>query len=397
MIDNILRILIVGPMGVWKSQFCNFVQRDIANSINKVSDSLESCTQSPKSNKFKRIETNFDFIDTAGSNDSDEIDIANLETLVNYLKKLKVIHYIILVLRFGERFTGDTKQYIEALGKIFTVREFFCHLSIVFTKYPNEPKEQDLKAKDTFNKEINKLLRKIFQPKEIDNLPDNDIYYIDTTIDKENENNNQKNQEIVDKILKKIILTQNKNKPINTENLDITGKNAKLRRELELELLKKQLEEEKRQKELAQQQAREYRIRQEAYESANAQLRNALKKIEQNKYEIYEKERDRIDQMRRNLNNMNHYGSNLAEMGKNLGLGGLGMTILGGIITPVCPVLGPVLVATGIGSTATGVGGVGLGAKIAIDSQREQIKLEEEMYREEKKLKEEMYRDKRYE
>lgn len=135
MIDNILRILIVGPMGVWKSQFCNFVQRDIANSINKVSDSLESCTQSPKSNKFKRIETNFDFIDIAGSNDSDEIDIANLETLVNYLKKLKVIHYIILVLRFGERFTGDTKQYIEALGKIFTVREFFCHLSIVFTKY----------------------------------------------------------------------------------------------------------------------------------------------------------------------------------------------------------------------------------------------------------------------
>ncbi len=70
----------------------------------------------------------------------------------------------------------------------------------------------------------------------------------------------------MDKILKKIILTQNKNKPINTENLDITGKNAKLRRELELELLKKQLEEEKRQKELAQQQAREYRIRQEAYE-----------------------------------------------------------------------------------------------------------------------------------
>ena len=50
------------------------------------------------------------------------------------------------------------------------------------------------------------------------------------------------------------------------------------------------------------------------------------------------------------------------------------MAILGGIITPVCPVLGPVLVGTGIGSTATGVGGVGLGAKIAIDSQREQIK-----------------------
>ena len=165
MIDNILRTLIVGPIGAGKSQFCNFVQKDVTNSINKVRNSLESCTQGTKSNKFKRIETNFDFIDTAGNNDSDENDIANLEKLVKYLKKLKIIHYIILVLRFGERFTGDTRQYIEALGKIFTVREFFCHLSIVFTKFPNEPKEQDLKTKDTFNKEINQLLRKIFQPK----------------------------------------------------------------------------------------------------------------------------------------------------------------------------------------------------------------------------------------
>ena len=64
MIDNILRILIVGPMGVWKSQFCNFVQKDVTNSINKVRNSLESCTQGTKSNKFKRIETYFDFIDT---------------------------------------------------------------------------------------------------------------------------------------------------------------------------------------------------------------------------------------------------------------------------------------------------------------------------------------------
>ena len=77
MIDNILRTLIVGPMGAGKSQFYNFVQKDETNSINKVSNSLESCTQGPKSNEFKRIETNFDFIDRAGNNDSDDIDIAN--------------------------------------------------------------------------------------------------------------------------------------------------------------------------------------------------------------------------------------------------------------------------------------------------------------------------------
>ena len=122
--DNFIKVLMVGPMGVGKSQLCNYIQNDYENRINKVSDSLESCTQDPKSNKFNRIGKNFDFIDTAGNNDSDEIDILNLEKLVNYLKRIKKIHYIILVLRFGERFTGDTKQYIEALGKIFTVREF---------------------------------------------------------------------------------------------------------------------------------------------------------------------------------------------------------------------------------------------------------------------------------
>ena len=55
MIDNILRTLIVGPIGAGKSQFCNFVQKDVTNSINKVRNSLESCTQGPKSNKFKEL------------------------------------------------------------------------------------------------------------------------------------------------------------------------------------------------------------------------------------------------------------------------------------------------------------------------------------------------------
>lgn len=98
----------------WESGKANFFQKDRTNSKNRVSDSLESCTQDPRSNVFERISTYFDFIDTAGNNDSEEIDIINLEKLVSYLKRIKKIHYIILVLRFGERFTGDTKQYIEA-------------------------------------------------------------------------------------------------------------------------------------------------------------------------------------------------------------------------------------------------------------------------------------------
>ena len=376
MIDNILRILIVGPMGVGKSQFCNFVQRDITNSINKVSDSLESCTQSPKSNKFKRIETNFDFIDTAGSNDSDEIDIANLETLVNYLKKLKVIHYIILVLRFGERFTGDTKQYIEALGKIFTVREFFCHLSIVFTKFPNEPSERDLKTRDKHNSEINKLLKNIFQPNEIDNLQDNETYYIDTSLHEENEDIYQKNQEIADKILRQIISMQGMCGPINTENLDITGKNAKLRRQMEIEQLKQKLEDERRLRESAQQEAREARIRQEEAESFYQREKELLKKINKLNYEKKQNDEkikiknERLD----TLNNISNVGSNIAKNGGYGILGSIGLGILGTAITPICPVVGPGLLYLAVGSGAVGAAGVAVGGKIRDDAEEEKKK-----------------------
>ena len=176
---RLFRILIVGPTGSGKSQFCNFIQRDLTNSINLVSDSLDSCTTDPQSNEFKRLETNFDFIDTAGNSDSNDNDIENLKRLVEYLKKLKKIHYLILVLKFGEKITGDARQYIEALGKIFTVNEFFSHLCIVFTKFPNQPKEQDLKTKDKFVSEINKLLRKIFKIEDNVQFPDNELFFIE--------------------------------------------------------------------------------------------------------------------------------------------------------------------------------------------------------------------------
>ena len=84
---DLYRVIVVGPTGMGKSQFCNFVQRDTTNSINKVSESLNSCTQDPFSNNFKRNKNNYEFIDTAGSGDSGNNDIENLKRLVEYLKK----------------------------------------------------------------------------------------------------------------------------------------------------------------------------------------------------------------------------------------------------------------------------------------------------------------------
>ena len=51
---EIYRVLIIGPTGSGKSQFCNFIQRDSTNSINEVGNDLDSCTKAPKSNIFSR-------------------------------------------------------------------------------------------------------------------------------------------------------------------------------------------------------------------------------------------------------------------------------------------------------------------------------------------------------
>lgn len=365
--DNFIKVLMVGPMGVGKSQLCNYIQNDYENRINKVSDSLESCTQDPKSNKFNRIEKNFDFIDTAGNNDSDEIDILNLEKLVNYLKRIKKIHYIILVLKFGERFTGDTKQYIEALGKIFTIWEFFCHLSIVFTKFPNDPKEEDLSTKDKFTSDINRLLKNIFQPDEIDNLPANEIYFINSKNDRNNELNNKKNQEIVDKILNNIILCQSMNSPINTENLDITGKNAKLRRQLEIEKLRREIEQERKNREIAEIQAREARRRAEDMEAAyererkyRQEIENLKNKNKENEREINE-EREKKNNKLKELDNMSQSGKELVKNGGIGLLGSIGLGLLGAALTSVCPIVGPGMVAFAVGSGASSAGGVAIG------------------------------------
>ena len=98
MTDNELyRILVFGPTGAGKSQFCNFAQRDLENKINKISNSLNSCTKEPQSNFFQRNGINCELIDTAGNNDTDNNDVKNLEKVCEYLKSKGHINYYIII------------------------------------------------------------------------------------------------------------------------------------------------------------------------------------------------------------------------------------------------------------------------------------------------------------
>ncbi len=235
---DLYRAIVVGPTGMGKSQFCNFIQRDKTNSINKVSDSLNSCTQDPFSNIFKRNNNNYEFIDSAGSSDTGDKDIENLKRLVEYLKKKSSIDHILLLLKFGERVTNDTRDYIKTLGKIFTPAEFYSHLSVIFTKSPIKPSKKEEKTKNQTIEEINKIIRNSFNLTQDEIIPEVNVYFIDTEYDEDENTYDEKSQDTIDLIMEQIKLNVFNFGSIDTTNLDCVGESAKYR----LEAQKKQIE-----------------------------------------------------------------------------------------------------------------------------------------------------------
>lgn len=293
---DLYRILVVGPTGAGKSQFCNFVQRDITNSKNKVGVGLRSCTKGPQSNIFTRNNTNYDFLDSAGSSDSDNDDIKNLNLLIDFIKKKESIDYITLLLKFGEKITNETKKYLETLGKIFTAGEFYTHLCVFFTKFPTKPKKKDRALKDETKKEINEILKEIFHIDKEIQIPDVKVYFIDTEIDEDDNTYDEKSQDTIDIMIKQMKLDIKKYNSINTKNFDVTGERIENEKK-QIEALKKQLEEEKLKKEKEDEEKKriieEMQKMKEDDKKKEEELKNILKKFQEEQRKIDEDAKNR--------------------------------------------------------------------------------------------------------
>ena len=293
---DLYRILVVGPTGAGKSQFCNFVQRDITNSKNKVGDGLRSWTKVPQSNIFTRNNTNYDFLDSAGSSDSDNDDIKNLNLLIDFIKKKESIDYITLLLKFGERITNETKKYLETLGKIFTAGEFYTHLCVFFTKFPTKPKKKDRELKDETKKEINEILEEIFHIDKEIQIPYVKVYFIDTEIDEDDNTYDEKSQNTIDIMIEQMKLDIKKYNSINTKNFDVTGERIENEKK-QIEVLKKQLEEEKLKKEKEEEEKKriieEMQKMKEDDKKKEEELKNILKKFQEEQRKIDEDAKNR--------------------------------------------------------------------------------------------------------
>ena len=398
--QNIFKIAVIGPTGVGKSQFCNYVQKDLTNSKNKVDDSLISCTKIPSSNIFERQNATFNFIDTAGNSDSDNDDEKNLEILINYLKEIKQIDCIFLLLKFGDRFSQESKNYMQRLGKIFTPFEFYNHLTIVFTQSGDQNKL--MKKKEKNKNEIIKILKECFSIEDtvIGKIPD--VYFIDTEFDEDTQTFDLNSQDTVDIMLKKIVLDSQiyKYNPIDTSNLDTTGQNKKIREDnekKEFELLKKkckefelqkeneekmrkQLEEEikknKKNEEDRKRKEKELNILKQKQEEERRRMEEKSRQMEKERQELLKQKQALYEEAEKKRINIDKLDGIIDGCGDaaifSMVEGSVGVLLmLGGIaLTAVCPVVGPFVFCAGVGLwgggtvQSAGAGVVALGAKI---------------------------------
>ena len=245
MSSKIYRIAILGPPFSGKTQFCHFVNKDLSYMKEY------SSPQIPISYKIKRCDINLELIDPPpGFHDLEEII---LEKMINYLKEKKEIDHILLILRYEQRLTNSDKNYFNLLAKTFTSSEFFHHLSIIFTNFPIHPKKRDINMKQTYIAQINSILRNSFNLEKEQSIPEVPVYFIDTEIIEEDDGKmhfTEKYQDTVDIIIERIKLFCDIYKPINTENLNITGYNVQKRIEKEKQKIyeyeRKRIEEEQK-------------------------------------------------------------------------------------------------------------------------------------------------------
>ena len=223
----------------------------------------------------------------------------------------------------------------------------------------------------------------MFNIKEKDYLPEVKVYFINTEIDEDDDENksfDEKSQLTVDLLIEQMKIDVSKYPPINTTDLEISGVNAKLRQE-EQEKKIKQLEEHIKNEEIRKKREEEEKLRLkkeiekmekdkeerkrkekelQEIERKQEEERKRLKQIQEEAKKSEEENRKKEEAIRKlaeenkidiqKLDNVIDGAGGFAAM---TGIGGAGigglMMIGGAALTCICPVAGPALVAYGIG------------------------------------------------
>ena len=269
--NKVIKTVLIGPTGAGKSQLCNFIHKDLTNSIYEVSNSLNSCTKEPKSTIVERQDIKLELIDTPGTSDSNNNDEENLKILTKYLRNGKELNQIFLVLSFHDRLSRITRDYLKILSWIFTPKQFMTNLIIIFTHYPDEPDEDDIEKYNILKKEVKEELDKIFEiPSEFP-MPDIPVYFVNTKIFKKNGNRffDKNSQAAINDLIEelKLRISSVTYSIIDTKDLDCNKDTIIEKIEKEKSLILKEIEELKRNKEKKEKLIRDMEIEEQRYQN----------------------------------------------------------------------------------------------------------------------------------
>ena len=304
MLSKPFLIVTLGHTGHGKSQLCNFIIKDLNNSKFKVSSGFDSQTAESQCVLFNRKINNevfqLELIDTAGCGDTAKEDEENFKKLIDKLKEKKYVDLFLLVFNFQEpRIDGPTREYIKLIANTFTPTEFYNHLAIIFTHFPENPTEDDKKMKIMKTEKIIDLIKQIIGLNDDQAKYPLYIYELDTK--KYNDNFILKFQETIDSMLIKMKENINKIGSVNTENIKYCGVKERLieeQKKLELQKLEferlKKLEEEKKKKE-----EEEMRRQEEMIKEERRRQRLERQRIEEERWRKEEYIRRREEEMRR--------------------------------------------------------------------------------------------------
>ena len=149
----------IGETGDGKSTFLNaYLQKNTFKS----SDDPNSCTKLTSAQSNIIDNNKFTAIDTPGLKDTDNADQENVRQLVEFLLRYANGINVVAIVLNGQidRFTSDTKKFINIAHQMFNHPDFWEHLCIIFTKwYSCINEEQKEMKQEQYKKKVVKYIR----------------------------------------------------------------------------------------------------------------------------------------------------------------------------------------------------------------------------------------------
>ncbi|BFU18154.1 50S ribosome-binding GTPase/AIG1 family, putative [Entamoeba histolytica] len=204
------KFLLIGETGTGKSSLVNFILR---KNVFEVSDDTKSETKEVVVQSGEGDRSDVTVIDTPSLNDSDKLDKTQIQNIVDCIKNNGLQGIILTIDINKERFSANLKFIVKVISDVFTIKDIWKRVCIVWTKCPNSfGKEKDKIEKEQFKEDLISFIKQINKTNETIDIP---MYFVYSQPDEDDRKNERTNAAI-----KKMIEWGRGLKLINTEEIN---------------------------------------------------------------------------------------------------------------------------------------------------------------------------------